>query len=235
VRQSIDGGVTWGADLRTVANGINPALAIDSAGNIGFLYQTLTGGNTWETHIEISNNSFGTPPTPIVLAKVPSSTPVATFLPYLGDYIYLTAIGETFYGVFSANNTPNSANFPNGVTYLRNANFTTQQLLNVDNVTPVNVSIDPFFFSIQESAFPPIGIITPPIGVRPPIRPVIVSPPIRPIITPPIGVRPPIKPVIVSPPVHPIQPPIHPIAPIKTIGPVQPVEPVEPIEPQKPK
>jgi hypothetical protein len=247
VRQSIDGGVTWGADLRTVANGINPALAIDSVGNIGFLYQTLTGGNTWETHIEISNNSFATPPTPIVLAKVPSNTPVATFLPYLGDYIYLTAIGETFYGVFSANNTPNSANFPNGVTYLRNANFTTQQLLNVDNATPVNVSIDPFFFSIQELTFPPIRpIITPPIGIQPPIKPVIVSPPIKPVIIgPPIKpviVSPPIRPVIVSPPVHPIEPPIHPIeppiraiAPIKTIGPVQPVEPVEPIEPQKPK
>jgi len=182
-----------------------------------------------------------------VLAKVPSNTPVATFLPYLGDYIYLTAIGETFYGVFSANNTPNSANFPNGVTYLRNANFTTQQLLNVDNATPVNVSIDPFFFSIQELTFPPIRpIITPPIGIQPPIKPVIVSPPIKPVIIgPPIKpviVSPPIRPVIVSPPVHPIEPPIHPIeppiraiAPIKTIGPVQPVEPVEPIEPQKPK
>jgi len=154
---------------------------------------------------------------------------VATFLPYLGDYIYLTAIGETFYGVFSANNTPNSANFPNGVTYLRNANFTTQQLLNVDNATLVNVSIDPFFFSIQELTFPPIRpIITPPIGIQPPIKPVIVSPPIRPVI-----VSPPVHPI--EPPIHPIEPPIRAIAPIKTIGPVQPVEPVEPIEPQKPK
>jgi len=159
---------------------------------------------------------------------------VATFLPYLGDYIYLTAIGETFYGVFSANNTPNTANFPNGVTYLRNANFTTQQLLNVDNVTPVNVSIDPFFFSIQELAFPPIRPIS--------ISPIVVQPPIRPITISPVVVQPPIRPVIVSPPVHPIKPPIHPIeppiraiAPIKTIGPVHPVEPVEPIEPQKPK
>jgi hypothetical protein len=32
------------------------------------------------------------------------------------------------------------------VTYLRNANFTTQQLLAVDNVTPVSTSADPFFF-----------------------------------------------------------------------------------------
>jgi len=34
------------------------------------------------------------------------------------------------------------------VTYQRNANFTTQKLLNLDNRTPVAVSIDPFFFSV---------------------------------------------------------------------------------------
>jgi len=83
-----------------------------------------------------------------VLASVPSNTPVATFLPYLGDYVYLAAAGSTFYGVFSANNAPDMSHFPNGVSYQRNANFTTKTLLNVDNTTPVNVSIDPFFFSI---------------------------------------------------------------------------------------
>jgi hypothetical protein len=148
LRHSLDGGVTWSADLRAIANGINPALAVNGQGYVGFLYQTLTGGNTWETHIEVSQNQFATPPAPIVLAKVPSSAPAATFLPYLGDYIYLTAAGNDFYGVFCANNTPNNANFPSGVTYLRNANFTTHTLLNVDNVTPVAISIDPFFFKI---------------------------------------------------------------------------------------
>jgi hypothetical protein len=34
------------------------------------------------------------------------------------------------------------------VSYQRNANFTTQTLLNVDNATPVPISIDPFFFSV---------------------------------------------------------------------------------------
>ena len=37
---------------------------------------------------------------------------------------------------------------PSGVTYQRNANFATQTLLNTNNITPVAVSIDPFFFSI---------------------------------------------------------------------------------------
>lgn len=150
LQHSANAGVTWSADLRTVANGINPALAVNAQGYVGFLYQTLTNaGTVWETHVEISTDSFATAPTDIVLASVPSDTPVATFLPYLGDYVYLTAADSNFYGVFSANNTPDMSHFPNGVSYQRNANFTTKTLLNVDNTTPVNVSIDPFFFSIS--------------------------------------------------------------------------------------
>src|SRR5271165_4967825 len=149
LRRSTNGGAAWTGDLRAIANGINPALAVDAQSHVGFLYQTLTNqGTTWETHVEISPNGFSTPPAPVVLAKVPSNQPVATFLPYLGDYIYLMAVGNNFYGVFSANNTPNHANFPNGVAYQRNANFTTHQLLNVDNKTPVPISIDPFFFEV---------------------------------------------------------------------------------------
>jgi len=34
------------------------------------------------------------------------------------------------------------------VTYQRNANFTAHTLLDVDNATPVDVSIDPFFFRV---------------------------------------------------------------------------------------
>ena len=59
------------------------------------------------------------------------------------------AVGSNFYGVFSANNTPDLANFPNGVTFLRNANFITHQLLDVNNTTPVAISIDPFFFEVK--------------------------------------------------------------------------------------
>ncbi len=225
LRSSSNAGATWSGDLRTVANGINPALAIDSLGNVGFLYQTLTNnGTTWETHIEISSDGFTTVPAPVVLAQVPSATPVATFLPYLGDYIYLTAVGENFFGVFSANNTPNTANFPSGVTYLRNANFTTQTLLDVDNVTPVAASIDPFFFRISEFFLPPIR----PIGILPPIRPIVIEPPIRPI-EPPIRV---IEPIKVVGPVEPREP-IEPVEPV--VAPVEPVVPVDPTKPSKPK
>jgi hypothetical protein len=205
MRKSTDAGVTWSGDLRLIANGINPAVAVNSAGHVGFAYQTLVGGNSWETHLEISNNGFATAPTSNILAKVPSATPVATFLPYLGDYIYLMAVGATFYGVFSANNTPDNANFPQGVTYQRNANFTTHKLLNVDNVTPVNVSIDPFFFTATD-ALTPIN----PITILPPVHPIAIQPPIHPIIVP-------------------VLTPIHPI----TIQPPEPIEPLDPVDPAK--
>ena len=57
----------------------------------------------------------------------------------------LLSVGDDVYGVFSGSNRPASANFPNGVTYQRNADFTSQALFKVDNTTPVAVSIDPFF------------------------------------------------------------------------------------------
>jgi hypothetical protein len=85
----------------------------------------------------------------IVLAKVPATIPAKVFDPYLGVYDHLMAVGKNFYGVFSANNTPKKSNFPSGVKYQRNANFTTGTLLDVDNVTPVHPSIDPFFFKVS--------------------------------------------------------------------------------------
>ena len=48
--------------------------------------------------------------------------------------------------MFSGNNTPDLANFPEGVTYRRHADFVHHQLLDLDNVTRVPTSIDPFFF-----------------------------------------------------------------------------------------
>jgi hypothetical protein len=218
LRKSTNAGVTWSADLRTVANGICPALAVNSQGYVGFLYQTLTtNGTKWETHIEISSNGFASAPTPTVLATVPSNAPTATFLPYLGDYIYLAAAGTTFFGVFSANNTPDNANFPNGVKFQRNANFTTHQLLNVDNVTPVAISIDPFFFSVTELEI---------------ISPIVVIEPIK-IVEPVL----PITPIKVVEPIHAVLP-IQNVAPIQQILPVDPVDPVEavdPVDPVKPK
>lgn len=149
LRRSRDRGLTWSGDLRAVPNAINPALAISHKGHVGFLYQTLTNSSaTWETHIEISANGFNGQWWTAVLAATPSDEPARGLFPYLGDYVYLAAVGKDFYGVFSANNTPDHANFPNGVVYQRNANFATKTLLAADNVTPVPISIDPFFFKV---------------------------------------------------------------------------------------
>jgi hypothetical protein len=151
VRRSTDRGVTWSGpgDLLTIPNATNAALAINSAGVIGLLYQQVTGtgaGQRWATHLQRSPN--GVVWTDLVLANVPATTPVKTFDPYIGDYDHLVAVGPRFFGIFSANNSPNMANFPNGVTYQRNANFATHTLLNVNNSSPVAVSIDPFFFKV---------------------------------------------------------------------------------------
>ena len=81
-----------------------------------------------------------------MLATVPASTPAPTFLPYIGDYMHMMAVGNNFYGVFSANNMPDPANFPQGVTYHRNHDFATKKLFAVNGTTEVAPSIDPFFF-----------------------------------------------------------------------------------------
>ena len=152
VRKSPDSGVTWSGNLRSVSNATNPALAINDKGRLGFLYQQVTGLSTsqrWETTLELTTNDFAVT-TSYLLANTPANSPASNGSPYLGDYLYMMTVGEIFYGIFTANNTPDKANFPNGVSYQRNANFTTKTLLANDNVTPVAVSIDPFFFKVTQ-------------------------------------------------------------------------------------
>src|SRR5467141_563840 len=148
VRRSTDRGVTWSkSDLphATISNATNIALAVANNGVAGLLYQQLSGGR-WVTHIVQSHDGFVTVQD-LILASVPADTPVQQFLPYLGDYDYLLSVGNEFRGVFSANNSPDLANFPQGVTYQRAANFSTK-ILNDGSGNPVPVSIDPFYFSV---------------------------------------------------------------------------------------
>ena len=149
VLRSTDRGATWSPELRRLDDALNPALAINNAGKVGFLYQRLVGqgaAQQWVTKFESTTdgNSWDA----IVLSQAPANRPVKTFDPYLGDYDHLMSVGKDFYGVFSANNSPKKTNFPSGVVYQRNANWNTGTLLDVDNVTPVAISIDPFFFRI---------------------------------------------------------------------------------------
>jgi hypothetical protein len=151
MRRSRDKGVTWSGpqDLLTIANATNAAIAIDSGGRIGFLYQQVTGtgaAQRWVTHLRRSIDGINW--NDLILATVPATTPSKQFDPYLGDYDHLVAVGQTFFGIFSTNNKPDMANFPNGVKYQRNANFTTRTLLSVNGTTSVPISIDPFFFKV---------------------------------------------------------------------------------------
>jgi hypothetical protein len=145
VRRSTDGGQTWSGDLRTVTNVKNPALAVDGRRRVGLAFQQFTG-TRWATSLEITDDAWGSTPITVALHSAPSSTPARSFFPYLGDYIRLLAVGTELYGVFCANNTPDAANFPSGVTYQRGADWAKRILLNTDGVSPVAVSIDPFFF-----------------------------------------------------------------------------------------
>jgi hypothetical protein len=153
VRRSSNGGATWGSDLKTVSPAVNAALAITTDSKVGFLYQklvspgTCTGGTPcWETHLEITTH--GTAWTNVTLANTPD-TLTSSINNILGDYEYLAAVGKNFYGIFSANDLPNSSNFPQGVTYQRYADLTSAHQLYADagHTMTVAASIDPFFFS----------------------------------------------------------------------------------------
>jgi hypothetical protein len=148
VRSSTDRGATWSAsDLpnTTIRNATNIALDVANNGAVGLLYQQFTGSR-WITHLVQSRNSFATIQDTI-LASVPANAPTEQFLPYLGDYDYLLSVGSEFRGVFCANNTPDLANFPQGVTYQRAADFTKKKLTDGSG-NPVPISIDPFYFSV---------------------------------------------------------------------------------------
>jgi hypothetical protein len=145
VRRSTDKGITWSQDLRARTNATNCSLAVADNGTVGFLYQQVTNGR-WITHLEQTKDGFTTV-SDAVLATVPSNVPAMKFLPYLGDYDFLLAVGSEFRGIFSANNTPDLGNFPQGVRYQRRADFTAHKLLD-SNGNQVSISIDPFYFTI---------------------------------------------------------------------------------------
>lgn len=157
VRRSEDSGSTWSpSDLLTIVGAKNPALAISSTGKVGFLYQELArvdSSQRWVTHFRRSGN--GTTWDDLVLADVPADEPeVGLFVPYIGDYVHVTAVGDDFYGVFSASNKPDLDHFPQGVRYQRRANFGSNELLSrtLGDFEPVPISIDPFFFRVVVSS-----------------------------------------------------------------------------------
>jgi len=156
VRNSIDGGKTWGkTDLKTVPAATNPALAINTEGTVGFLYQKLVkpgtcigpaGFGCWETHFELGKGSnWHDLPHPL------SNTPDNLGDFPLGDYDNVLAVGKKFYGAFSANNSPDRANFYPGVKFQRYVDWTAHKLFgDAAQTVVVKPSIDPFEFAVEK-------------------------------------------------------------------------------------
>jgi hypothetical protein len=157
VCQSQDRGENWTQVLQPIPSATNPALAVADDGTVALLYQQLAGEHTraarWETHLVRSRNGFQQKDDQ-VLSRVPTQgEPAARGLPYLGDYAHLLAVGNTFYGIFSASNAPLSRNFPALKPIYQRKNTWDEALLDNsgNHVTP---SIDPFFFRM-----PSLGLI----------------------------------------------------------------------------
>lgn len=147
IKQSLDGGRTWSENLRYVRNAINPCLAVSKDGTLGFSYQAFSNGR-WTTRLEQTKDAFDTRVNTILSSFSPTITPRQGTHGPLGEFMHLIAVDGEFWGVFSAINTPNEANFPNGVTYQRLADFSTQTLSDADG-NPVEISVDPFFFRVS--------------------------------------------------------------------------------------
>ena len=88
VARSTDRGATWGLLYEVGPIAKNPALAINGEGRGGLAYQQLTGGN-WVTRLEVTSNLWRTAADTKVLHQAPSNFPVATGVPYIGDYMRL--------------------------------------------------------------------------------------------------------------------------------------------------
>jgi len=111
---------------------------------------SLNGGGPgvacWETHFE---RGKGTDWDDLhhPLANTPDN--VGSFA--LGDYDHVLAIGEKFYGAFSASNYPDKSNFHPDVRYQRHVDWNTHKLYaDAAHTIVVAPSTDPFMFSVEE-------------------------------------------------------------------------------------
>ena len=172
--QTWDGGQNWSTEhLASIPRAMNPAIAITRDGKVGLLYQQLItdagGVQWWETHftmkqwnrsrvlVAAGDEQAGD----VILSRfrddeLPERNPVAG-RPAVGDYLDLAAIGNTFYGVFSAVNTPNNTindernnwRFPVVDPLYNRLRNSSGQLVDLTGKL-IRSSVDPFFFKVEQ-------------------------------------------------------------------------------------
>ncbi len=151
LRHSPDGGLSWGdKDLWTLGFATNPALAVNSIGQVALLYQQVDQLGLWETQIGISGDGFAVPPVPLVLSIADSSSIAFGANNFIGDYVHLMADGKNFVGAFTALNKPVPGNFPD-VEDLVFQRFHDNVKIYKDAAKTFSIpfSIDPFFFRVE--------------------------------------------------------------------------------------
>ena len=162
VQESTDSGRTWAEKFATRATpdfkSALPYLAVADNGAVGLLYtaQDLNNGVSFlETHFVQTGNDFKHS-TDTLLSRFTDGNPPSTFDPYIGDYEGLKAVGDTFYGTFSASNQADGTHaiFPGGVVFQRDFTGTpgtSSFQLTDGSGNPVAASIDPYYFQIEAS------------------------------------------------------------------------------------
>ena len=106
VAESTNGGADWTTRYTTdsATRSAQPGLAILDNGAIGLLYDNFDPATSnLSQHFLTTSNDFTTT-TDTVLATEQNTAAPFDFHPYLGDFFDLHAIGNTFYGTFSAAN-----------------------------------------------------------------------------------------------------------------------------------
>jgi hypothetical protein len=114
IAKSTHGGADWTMINHSLPLAINASIAITQSGTLGLLYQQFNPDDpvkTWKTVLEQTTHDFADNIPPTVLAFAPDDPPNQG-QPYLGDYTALTAVGDSFLGVFSTNNRPVPERFP---------------------------------------------------------------------------------------------------------------------------
>ena len=156
--ESTDGGANWTTRYTTdsATRSAQPGLSILDNGTIGLLYDNFDPATSrLSQHFLTTSNDFTTT-TDTVLATEQNTAAPFDFHPYLGDFFDLHAIGDTFYGTFSAANADDGthASFLNlGLDrHFTGTPGTADFQLTDGGGNPVSFSIDPYLFIDDESA-----------------------------------------------------------------------------------